>query len=208
MPFSCITCTYIVRIVHDDVFIKDCEKQKGWTYHHHFSFKKEKTKYYQRKEILFPFFLWKKKSWIWFGPLQTKWYVNNSLVFSFKNLKKTFQGHQSWRGHFCGRTRGHRTQSHHITLLSELSQGIESERFSMSEMQPAGLRRNVRFWRRTHERMLYFFQPREKDSHWRFYQTKPYLLVNYNAESVENEERRSQKIWHNWTHDEPHGWTC
>ena len=49
MPFSCITCTYIV---HDDVFIKDCEKQKGWTYHHHFSFKKEKTaKYCQRKEI-------------------------------------------------------------------------------------------------------------------------------------------------------------
>ena len=91
-----------------------------------------------------------------FGPLQTKWYVNNFLVFSFKNLN-TFQGHQSWRGHFCGRTRGHRTQSHHITLLSKLSQGIETERFPMSEMQPAGLRRNVRFWRRTHERMLYFF---------------------------------------------------
>ena len=80
------------------------------------------------------------------------------IVFWFLALKSwLFQGHQSWRGHFCGRTRGHRTQSHHITLLSELSQGIETERFPMSQMQFASLRRNVRFWRRTHERMLYFF---------------------------------------------------
>ena len=52
-------------VVHDDVFIKDCEKQKGWTYHHHFSFKKEKTKHYQRKEILFPFLVKKIMNLVW-----------------------------------------------------------------------------------------------------------------------------------------------
>ena len=48
--------------------------------------KRENQALPKKRNSFFPFFV-KNKSWIWFGPLQTKWYVNNSLVFSFKNLK-------------------------------------------------------------------------------------------------------------------------
>ena len=53
-------------VVHDDVFIKDCEKQKGWTYYHHFSFKKrENGQVLTRKEILFPFLVKKIMNLVW-----------------------------------------------------------------------------------------------------------------------------------------------